>query len=250
MKKKLGASLFIRNGIKWDYCWKECLNCLMDLCDEIFVIDISTDGTYEALKELSKQNYRLNVVHLEDAQWDNDAHLGRERIAVYQNLGASMLSTDYYLVLQADEILHYKSFQIIRDAIEWDKEGFVFNRINFWQDANHFVSVPEYRQPCSTKVVRLGKTKYETFDDGESMSIPNPSYLPVYIYHVGFIRDKSVMKKKVVEMQEEVFRLGHHDTKLDGIDYFDSERWFKGDDLSEFKGEMPHYLDKYLINRP
>ena len=50
---KLAGTIFIRDGIKYDYCFKESIQCLLEFCDHVFVVDAgSTDGTIEELTVL------------------------------------------------------------------------------------------------------------------------------------------------------------------------------------------------------
>ena len=52
----------LRNGIKYDYSFKECLGSMASVCRDIYVaVGKSEDGTEEAVEELEKIKHILNV---------------------------------------------------------------------------------------------------------------------------------------------------------------------------------------------
>lgn len=247
--KKLGGVLFIKDGIKYDYCYRESISCLQAFCDEVIVIDAgSEDGTKEDLLSLSSET--TTIISAEKELW-HKLH-GREKISYYQNFALSFLNTEYYFLLQGDEIVHENSFEYIRMAITGRDEAYFCSRINLWGDCNSYINVPENRQPCSTKVIRLAKTKYESVGDGEGIEAPaNNNFTDnILIYHYGFVRKKEVMKSKVINMQENVFELGHHDPKLDKSEIFDSKLWFSGDELSHIQTAHPKFIQDWIKERP
>lgn len=248
MGKKLGGVLIIKDGIKYDYCYRESIKCLQFLCDEVVVLDCgSEDGTAEDL--LSLEDNKTLIVSVKKELWDK--HRGREKLAYFQNLALSFLEADYYFLLQADEVIHENSFESIRAAIETDKEAFLVKRINLWGSANTFINVPDNKQPCSRHVIRLAKTKYQSVDDGESISADaSQNFINgITIYHYGFVRKKEVMKAKIINMQEGIFEIPH-DPKLDGSEVFNSELWFSCDELSPIEELHPIFIQEWIKSRP
>lgn len=244
----LGGVLFIRNGIQYDYCFQEAIICLQALCDKVVILDAgSDDGTAEIVKSHEDQN--TMVVCLDKSEWDKQH--GREKLAYFQNLALSFLDTDYYFLLQADEIVHEDYFPVIRRAIETNKEAFSVHRINLWRDCNSYLSVGINRQPCNTSPIRLAKTKYKSIGDGESIDANAEYSFDYYIkmYHYGFVRKKEVMKDKVINMQEAVFGIDH-DPKLDQSDVFDWRLWFSEDDLMPISGTHPRFIKHWILDRP
>lgn len=245
----LGGILFIRNGEQYDYCYRQAIDCLFQLCDKVVILDAgSDDGTAEILKEYECEN--IMVVCLDKEEWEKQQ--GREKLAYFQNLALSFLDTDYYFLLQGDEIIHQDCFPTIRKSIESGKEAFRCWRINLWKDCNHFLKVPIERQPCNTKVIRLAKTKYKSIGDGESIdAIASDEYLyAIQIFHYGFVRKKEVMKAKVINMQENVFGIDH-DPKLDKSEIFDWSLWFTENDLDTLGHyNHPTFIKEWIKTRP
>lgn len=248
--KTLGGVFFVKDGLRYDYCFKESIECLCELCDEVSVIEVgSSDGTFDVLDALSKQNSNLTITSFPLSHWDE--RKGRERISLYQNIAKSLLSTNYYYLQQADEITKEDSFKFIRDAIESGEDGIICSRINLWRDCNSYLAVPENRQPCSTKIIRLAKTEFNSIDDGESISANAISkYVnDIRIYHYGFVRKKEVMKDKIFNMQENVFEIAH-DPKLDNMKIFDWSAWFSEEDLQTITEPHPKFIREWVKSRP
>lgn len=244
----LGGIIFIRNGEQYDYCYKEAIACLQELCDKVIILDAgSDDGTSEIVQRYEDQN--TMVVCLWEEEWKK--RNGREKLAYFQNLALSFLDTDYYFLLQGDEIVHQDSFDLIRKAVETGKEAFYCTRINLWRDCYSYINVAAQKQPCSTEVIRLARIKYKSVGDGESIeAIADPSFVnEIVIFHYGFVRKRDIMKAKIINMQEGVFQIPH-DPKLDNSEIFDWRLWFNENELSPTTKEHPKFIQNWIKTRP
>lgn len=248
MSKTLGGTIFVRNAIEFDYCIVEAIQCLQNLCDEVVVVDAgSDDGTAELLATMADQN--TIVINLDKAEWFS--RHGREKLAYFTNIAIGCLTTDYNINLQADEIIHEKSFLAIREAINTAGEAFCCTRKNLWKDCNHVLDVPRERLPCSTEIIRLAKTNYKSVGDAESLEAPaSADYLKeIVIWHYGFVRKKEVMINKIKNMQTNVFEIDY-DKKMDGMEVFDWSAWFSETDLKPITEEHPKFIKSWIISRP
>lgn len=250
MNKSLGGVTFCIDPIKYDYCIRESIACLEELCDKVVVLDAgSEDGSVELLKSLESD--KVKVVYLERGQyWDQIR--GKEKLSFFQNMALQHLDTDYYYLQQADECTHENSFPYIREAIQSGHEGFMITRHNLWGNCNNKLNVPEERQPCSTQVIRLAKTTYSSYDDGESVGCWNVcmDWLDkIEMFHYGFVRKKEVMKDKIINMQKSVFEIDY-DKKLDGMDVFDYRAWHDDNVLVPIKGTHPKFIQEWIKERP
>lgn len=249
MVKSLGGIVFCIDAIRFDYNIEESIQCLQDLCDEIVVLDAgSNDGTVDLIKKY--ENDKTTIVCLDRAEWDKQK--GREKLSYFQNLALSFLNTDYYFLLQADEIITEDSFAYIRKAINGiENESYLCSRVNLWGDCNHYINVPISRQPCSTVVNRLAKIEKRSYGDGESIEAKaSVEYVnKIKIIHYGFVRKKEVMKDKVFNMQRNVFDIDP-DPKLDQSEVFDSTLWFKDKELSPINFEHPKWIKQWVETRP
>lgn len=245
----LGGAIFIREGVKFDYCFQEAIKCLQELCDEVCILAIGgEDETVDIC--MGYEDQHTSIVYLDSREWEE--HKGRERLSYFQNLCKSFLTTDYYFLLQGDEILHEDSFDAVRKAIETGAEAFYCERINIWRDCNSYINVEPERQPCNTQIIRLAKLKYGSVGDGESIeAFADPHFIDdIRIYHMGFVRKREIMKAKVINMQETVFQLGFHDPKLDQSEMFDWSFWFNEKELSQIHEPLPKFIKYWASKRP
>lgn len=244
----LGGTTFVYNAIKLDYNIVETIKCLQECCDKVVAVVInSDDGTVEMVKQL--QDAKTKIVVRDKTEWD--LIQGRGKLAYFQNVAASYLDTDYNLLIQADEILHEDSYKWVRRAIETGEEGFLVRRIHLWGNPNTQIEVEPSRMPAGFNIIRLAKTQYESYDDGENIYVPSPNseFLEnIRIYHMGFVRERRKMVDKCNYIQKEVFQI-EPDAKLNGMQIFEPEKWFAPEDLIPIKEPLPKLIQYWAKER-
>lgn len=246
----LGGFLFVKDAIRFDYCFQEAIMSMLECCDKVVVVDAgSSDGTKELLEEWETRTEKLTVISYPIQVWDN-LH-GKTKLAYFQNAAADFLDTDYQLLIQADEVLSEDSYEWVRDAIESGAESVMCARHNLWGSPYTELNVPINRMPCSPQVVRLSKRGYKTWDDGENIACPSVNFDfvdKIHIWHMGFVRSKEVMKEKIINMQRHVFEMSS-DPKLDEMEVFDWRAWFGPSDLKPINGNLPRVIQKWALDR-
>lgn len=248
----LGGSLFIRDGIKFDYCFDLSIENLLAFCDKVSVVDAgSTDGTVEVLHDLEAKHKNLSVLYLEPEEWEKTKGMGREKLCVFTDMAIARLDTDYNYYQQSDEITHEKSFEHIRQAIQTGQEAYMIKRINLWATPYLYLNVPQNRLPCSTEIIRLAKTKYRSIGDAESLDAQCVmDYVSdIRMYHMGFVRKKEVMKSKIINMQCGVFEMENYDDKLDKTEYFNPYAYFEEKDLAPIDEPLPEIIQTWAFSR-
>lgn len=248
--KKLGGTLFIRNGLQYDYCFVEAIKSLQEFCHEVIIIDAgSTDNSQSLLKPL--EDSKTKIIYLDGSEWEREQ--GREKLAYFQNKAIDNLTTEWNFCLQADEIVHEKSYDSIHRAINSGLgESYMCSRINLWGSPYYKLNVEHARMPCSKEIIRLAKTQYRSWGDGESidaqcvMNFVND----IEIWHYGFVRKKEVMKSKIINMQCAVFGMENYDQKLNECEVFNSKLWFDGDDLAIIDSPHPKIIKEWILTRP
>lgn len=251
---KLAGTTFIRNGLTYDYHFKETIECLLEFCDHVFVVDAGSDDlTVDEIVFQYGGDSKISLITLTEEDWL--AQTGKEKLAHFSNIAieaARKDGYDYVFYLQADEIVHEKSYKAIREAIATGKESFMVTRHNLWGSPYRVLTVPQERKPCSTEVVRLAKTNYITVDDAENIGCADVdfSYLDkIVIYHMGFVRRRSVMRAKIINMQENVFMVDR-DKKLDEEPVFNPWLWFdKERDTNIIKEPLPLLIRAWAEER-
>lgn len=248
MNKTLGGAMFVYNGNKFDYCFRESILCLKDLCDQVCIVCVqSDDGTPEEVAKFA--DYKTKIIWIDEELWH--ATKGREKLSYFSNIAIANLDTDLIYYQQADEVTHEDSFPAIRQAMSFDVNGFMITRLNLWKDSYHILSPPEGRAPCSTYVMRLAKRTCRCVNDAESLGIDNCVMNfthDIVMYHMGFVRKFDLMKGKVMQLVENIFEMGH-DVRLDKADHYQPMEYFSEEDLIPLNRELPKYIKAWAEER-
>lgn len=253
--KQLAGTMFVRNGIQYDYCFMEAIESLLYLCDAVYVVDAgSDDGTLEMLKTINDPKFVL--IERTEKEWNQQKGKGQAKLCYFTDLAIEAAEKDgyeYSFYCQADEVIHEKSFLEIRKACNLKFEAYMVSRINLWGSPYYQLNVPQERLPCSKEVIRLAKTKYRSIGDAESINAPTVNNYfvdKIRMYHMGFVRDREKMVDKSINMQENVFELGSHDVKLDSGPAFKPELWFDfKKDLKLINEPLPKTVQKWASKR-
>lgn len=256
--KTLGGFSFVWRGNDQDYNFKETIRCLAELCDEVAIVAGGPDNTYEevvlvVLEMLAKYPSKEFHTQMID-QKDWDAQVGREKLSYFSNKAADMLTSDWNIYVQADEIIHEDSYDNIRQAIEHENvEAYLVPRYNLWQDPYHILNVEQARKPCSTEVIRLAKKQYRCVDDAESILAPAHVFGKIdtiEIFHLGFVRDKIKHLVKIENMLVNVFLHGETDQRATNCDEFIPERWFDpAKDIIPIHKPLPKLIQQWAEER-
>lgn len=249
----LGGSIFVRNGVMYDYCFKESILSLLDFCDKVSCVVVEGDDeTENIIRQMESENNRLIVTYLPRSEWDSQKGKAESKLCYFTDIAISKLDTDYNFYQQADEIVHENCYNKIREVIEYGYPAYFCSRINLWQSPYMQLDVSQDRKPCSTEIIRLAKTEYRSYGDAESLAVPTADYScvkDIRMYHMGFVRDRKVMKAKAINMQEGVFEMINHDVKLDVGDIFQPELWFSKDDLKPIDEPLPAIIKDWAKKR-
>jgi hypothetical protein len=249
----LGGSIFVRNGVKFDYCFKESILSLLEFCDKVSCVVVEgEDETEEIVRQLESQNNKLIVTYLPQKEWDDQQGKAQSKLCYFTDIAISKLETDYNFYQQADEIVHESCYDEIRKVIESNEPAYFCTRINLWESPYLQLNVPQNRKPCSSEIIRLAKTEFRSYGDAESLAVPTADYScvkDIRMYHMGFVRKREVMKAKVINMQEGVFEMGSHDVKLDQSEIFNPRLWFGPEDLMPIDEPLPALIKEWAKER-
>jgi len=218
MKNRLGGSMFIRNGIRYDYCFREALASLCAVCDEVVILDAgSDDGTIDVLKEIAANTVNLTLYTGATWECERPGYPGKDRLAVLANQAKDLLSPacNWHFMLQADEVIHEDSFPAIRKIVEEDDPAMLavaVRRLNLYGDMNHHVRLGDmpagFGKPCNDAPIRLARRQYVALGDAESLGgVPSHSdfnfdYVDrIITFHYGYVRNPIVEVNKVLDMQ-------------------------------------------------
>jgi hypothetical protein len=254
MSKRIGGATMAWNAISQDYCIIETLECLYELCDEISIAMGGDDHTptlvHDWLQRKDWSKKRILWYNISQEEWDQQQ--GREKLSWFSNIALSVLKTDMNIYLQADEIIHERSFDAIRQCAESDQEAFLVTRLNLWASPYWYLDVPPERKPVSTEVIRMGKPHLRCVDDAESlhgMTVLH-SALPVKIFHMGFVRNKYKHIDKIIHMQKDVFLMDYDKRVHDCKDGFDPWAFgFTPEDIKMIEEPLPKFIQAWAKER-
>ena len=104
------------NCIKQGYPFLESIRSMLGFCDQVVIVDGgSSDGTWEELVKLSKEDERITI-HTQHRDWES------ERFAVFDGLqkalARSICTMDYCWQQDSDEIVHESDYNKVRDLIK------------------------------------------------------------------------------------------------------------------------------------
>ena len=244
--KSLGGTMILHRALEYDYCAKEALRSLVDVCDEVVLMfsSVTSKSEFEGVFEfIPKSELRKITYHYEPWKPCMDGYW----LADLTNQARRKLDTDFHLNLQADEVLHPDDYPAIRAACVGEQRT-MFNRLNFW--INHRQTV-DHGKVCGYRVLRLAPTYVPSVGDAESLC-PGTSTLvqsPMRIYHYGFIRKPIPQANKTIAMQEGWIKT--HDPCLDrlkteGLKAFEGHQDIAG---VPFRGEHPPIMKNWLLER-
>ncbi len=245
----IGGNICIRNGNELDFCWREAVKSLLPVCDVVSICDgESTDGTQEEIREWMKSEPKIAL-----CVWPWPNPKGQpEWYANWINYSREHVKADWQIQLDADEVVHEKSYDEIRQFVQTPgRSGFV-TRWNFWR--NHRHTIPEGE--CLGKyVIRIAPQNLWLASDGCDARGEYASSLAVRtgveIFHYGFIRKREQFFKKERLLQDYYF--ANFDPRLvaaeQGQGNWMDDPIVHSFDPVPFSGEHPVIMKEWLKER-
>lgn len=199
---KICGFSFVRNGVKFDYPFKEAILSILPLCDEVIVaVGRSDDSTLEMIRAIDP---KIKVI---ETVWDETIRQGGEVFASETNKAFQAIPAEYdwAFYIQGDEVVHEKYLPIIKKAMEdnlADKtvEGLLFNYQHFFGSYDYVgAKYSWYRREI--RITRNRKDIF-SFKDAQGFRTGDNRKLRVklvdaYIYHYGWVREPAALQKKI-----------------------------------------------------
>lgn len=252
----IGGSLFIRNAIEHDYCIEAAIESLVELCDEIVIVDAcSDDGTVPLLKAIASWHPKIKLVL--DQPWEcaPDFH----RLSILANVAISHLTTDWHIMLQADEVLHEMSIPIIRDALERHKNEhdlvFIVRRPHVFRHMDYYIrhDLEEERKPSGDFIPRIGRRHHLAYGDAQGIAGGNVTWEykhQIALYHYSFVRHHKPNIARAIAMMK-WFGVGTDARLLDmtGDYVYHPERFYQWCDLKRLEHAHPEVVRAWVDER-
>ncbi len=236
----------LRNGVKYDYCFREALKSLAAVTESTFLaLGESEDGTEGAVSD-------LKFLKIVPTVWDEKLREGglilSQQTNIALNAARSVLGTRpnaWGIYLQCDEVLHEEDVEIIkRDIAHADAQGcdaVTFRYWHFWQ-THHEVAINKKWYPQEIRAIKLAGT-IESWGDAQGFrNHTKVFHSDARVFHYGHVRDPM----KYLEKKRDILALYHSDEKLPK--YKRRERRF--DNMTEtlaFFGNHPSLMRERVL---
>jgi len=250
----LGGFTMIKDGDALDYCWRQCIESMLPVCDVVVVSVASqnSDDTEAQVREWVAREPKLRIVIYE---WPNP--VGYVDFFVdWIQYTRNHVPTDFILECDADEVLHESSYPTILKLKERNARFSVrCQRYNFWRDAQHLIP---HGVCCSHLVTRIAPQNVWLPSDGphpngqEAIMMSIDPSEPIEIFHYGFLRKPDAFFKKAKAIQNMFF--GTYDARLAKAETM-TGNWMENCDvgwenqLLPFNGTHPERMRHWLEAR-
>jgi hypothetical protein len=241
---KISGFTIIKNAVRNDYPVVEAIGSILPVVDEMIVsVGESEDETLELIRSIGSN--KIKIVH---SVWDPAVRKGGEILAIETNKAFEQISpdSDWAFYIQADEAVHEKYHDAIRQAAEkylHDKnvEGLLFRYLHFYGTYDYVGDSRRWYHK-EVRIIRNDRN-IQSFKDAQGFRSNgrklNVKLIDAYVYHYGWVKDPVQMKQKMYNAG----KLWHSDEQMDAFlrsgEAFDFSDF---DSLARFKGTHPSVM--------
>lgn len=243
---KVCGFTIIRNAIRLDYPIVEAIRSILPLCDEVVVaVGQSADDTLELIRSIDPGKIRVL-----ETKWDDTQRQGGHVLALETDKAFAAIPTDadWCFYIQADEVLHEKYHDRVREAMmlyldDRRVEGLLFGYRHFYGSYDYVgASWKWYRREI--RIIRNDKNIFSYRDAQGFRKKPNEKLhvklIDAEIYHYGWVREPKAMRRK----QEAFSQLYHDDAWMEkNIPKEEEFDYSQIDSLEKFSGSHPQVME-------
>ena len=232
----------LRNGVKYDYPFRESLKSLSALCEEVYLaLGDSEDNTEEEIHHIPK----LKII---PTVWDENLRKSGVILSVQTNIALKKLREDkktgWAIYLQADEVLNPSQFEQLKlDLQKAEAEGcdnVSFRYLHFWQSYDRIAVSPRW-YPQEVRAIRL-ESDLESYGDAQGFKVCRKKFQSdVIVYHYGHVREAKAYERK----KGDFHRWWHSDEELKKV-LAKGERRDKKERLLDYYGPHPSFMEKRM----
>lgn len=231
----------LRNGLKYDYPFRESIRGLRSLCSSVVVaLGQSDDGTEGSLDG-------LDLVKIPTV-WDEEKRRGGLILSEQTNIALSELRkrvpAGWGFYLQADEAITERDFsRIADDLLKAEAQGcdcISFRYLHFWQSYEE-VAIGKRWYPQEIRCVRLD-SPIESYGDAQSFRGWTTRYeSEAVIYHYGHVREAAAYEKK----KKDFHRWWHPDSEISSV-IAKGEKVEKREETLQYLGPHPSFMKERI----
>jgi glycosyltransferase involved in cell wall biosynthesis len=203
---KISVYTFVRNGLAQDYHVLEMLKHHIPFADEIIVHEgYSTDGTYEAIKDLHPK------IQIFRSNWD--AHSGMNFAVTFKDEARKRCTGDWCILMDCDEFIPEWEFEPIRQRLSVTNEELLPAKIlNFYGNYQVVNNSPDaFRWPGIKMLAHRNLPDIEVWGDGSSVRRKgtefrmDPANSLFTCHHFGFVRHPGRLREKWRNMRGRLY---------------------------------------------
>ena len=248
--KLVSGFTFIRNGLTLGYPFRESIESIEPLCDEI-IINVcfddkklsKDDGTYNYLRD----NFTHSKFKFLKSWWDHSKRESGLILSEQTNIALAECKGEICQYIQGDEVIHELDLPTIHDGyidMTRDKriDGLVFNYTHFYGN----VDIYKYTRNIYRREVRAIRNNRGILSHMDAQgfrcrdgSKPSAKLIEANIFHYGWARKEEIMSKKVEAFE----KLYHQDEKINR-----SFKYQKVWGMKKFKGTHPQIMTAWIRN--
>jgi hypothetical protein len=257
---KISGFTMGKNVTKLYYPVKESILSILPICDEFIVALGDCDPDDRTREEiLSLNSSKIKII---DTVWDINKFPQGTEMAHQTDIAKEHCSGDWLFYIQADEVVHEKYLDVIKDKCQElldDKEveGIIFKYKHFWGDYNHHVDAHGWYKN-EIRIIRNHPDIHSWRDaqsfrripnfDGQSYRLEKDTFklkvamVDAFVYHYGWVRPPKYMKSKIKDFDKIQAKAGHQsDTSAyTNFDYGDMSK------MPVFKETHPAVMKPWL----
>lgn len=210
----VSGATFVRNAIKFDYPVRESILSILPLCDEVIVnVGKSEDETLDLVKSI--KNEKIRII---ESVWDDTKRTGGLVLSEQTNIALRACKGDWIFYIQADEVLHEKFLEVVRERMKTfleveEVEGLLFDFKHFYGSYFLFQSSRKwYRREVRIIRNHIGISSWK---DAQGFRLNGRKLRVIHahaeIYHYGWARHP----EKIIPKQKNLDRYWHDDSWIE-----------------------------------
>lgn len=238
----------LRNGVKYDYPFRESLQSLSGITQKIYLaLGNSEDSTEDSLSLFQQKLVLIPTV------WDETKRAGGEILSEQTNIALQALRNAvkrdhaWGFYLQADEVLNEAEYEKIladiRSANEQGYDAVSFRYLHFWQSYDS-IAIHKRWYPQEIRAIRLNSS-LESYGDAQSFrGATKIFYSDAHIHHYGHVREKAAYERKLKDFH----RWWHKDEELEKV-YSAGHKSDKKEKTLRYLGPHPRCMHDRMLSQ-
>ncbi len=211
---RISGFTMAKNANKLYYPWKQAIESILPIVDEFIVALGNCDADDTSRQEI--ESIGSDKIKIIDTVWDIEKYPRGMENAHQTDIAKQHCTGDWLFYLQADEVVHEKYLDTIKNRCQEllqnkNVEGILFSYKHFWGDYNHYHNSHKWYKH-EIRIVR-NNPEIHSWESAQSFRrIPNFDMLnyrqqkgthmlkvakvDAKIYHYGWVRPPMLMRNK------------------------------------------------------